>query len=164
MIRILEFVMVCICLSRLIADHGSNDLALSKRGTVVNCDNADGVICIFDDHRAESAALRNDFCHAADGIAFLPAEGQRVNAFFRDDDELHQVERVGAFTQDAALRTALSAVLEKAFHILKILHHVIRGQTPARGPIACRHAQRHSQFCPEKWSPKASYGQRIESA
>jgi hypothetical protein len=37
---------------------------------------ANGIIRIFDDHRAEAAALGDHFRHAADGLAFFLAESR----------------------------------------------------------------------------------------
>ena len=38
-----------------------------------------------------------------------------------DDDELREVERVGAFTKDRALRTTLAAVGEERLHVLEVV-------------------------------------------
>ena len=50
----------------------------------------------------------------------LAAERQGIDPFIGEHDELHQVDGIRAFTQDAALRSALTAILQKSFHILKI--------------------------------------------
>ena len=52
--------MIGICLRRVIANDRSNDLALCKRWTIMNGDNTDCVVRIFDHHRTESAAFREE--------------------------------------------------------------------------------------------------------
>jgi hypothetical protein len=73
-------------------------------------DNPDQVIRILNDHGPEAVALSDHFGHTANGIRFLLAEGKGIDALFCDYNELHQVEGVRTFPQDATLRPALPAI------------------------------------------------------
>ena len=120
--------MIRVSLLRSIANDRSDDLALDQGRAVMHGHDTDLVVSILDDHRPEAAALGNHFGHITDGFGLFLAERDGVNPFLGDDDELHQVDGVRAFTQDAALRAALSAILKETFHILKILDSGVGGQ------------------------------------
>src|ERR1700752_91290 len=93
---------------------------------------ADLVIRILDNDRDKTVAFSDYLRHALDGLHFIAAERQGINAFVGQDDKLHQVDGIGAFTQDAALRSALAAIPEKGLHILKIKSSLIRGERLGR--------------------------------
>ncbi len=132
MVGILEFIVIGFFLGRIVANHRRDDLALSQRRTVMDGYNTDRVVGIFDHYRPETLPLCNHISHAADGVSFFTAEGEAIDPFLGDDDELDQVDGVRTFTQDAPLRSALSAVLEEITHILEILGNGIGGQHLSR--------------------------------
>ncbi len=128
LVGILELVVIGLDLLGIIAHNRSNDLALGKRGTIMDGHNADLVIRILDHDGVKTVALGDDIGHALDHLGVFAAERQGVDALIGDDDELHQVDRVRPFTQDPALRAALTAVLEKTLHILEILRFLVGGE------------------------------------
>ena len=108
-------------LFRIVANNGGDDLTLNQGWAIVNSDDTNRVISILDNYRAEATPLGDHFGHITDGFGFFLAERNSVNPFIGNDDELHQVNGIGAFAQDAALWAALSAVSQETFHILKIM-------------------------------------------
>src|SRR5258708_5428500 len=89
-----------------------------------SCD-ADLIVCIFDDNRYETTPFSNHLRHTLDCLHFIAAQRQGINTLVGQHDKLHQVNRICTFTQDAALRSALTTTFEETFHILKIAHFCI---------------------------------------
>ena len=88
-------------------------------------DNADHIIGILDHHCAEALALANQVGHALDNFLLLAANRERIDFAFGQHHKLGQVNGVGAFTQNHALRPPLTALGEKGQHILKVLDHPV---------------------------------------
>ncbi len=64
---------------------------------------------------AMSAAIRSNV------LAFVGVERQVVDALLGDHHELGEVDGVGAFAQDLALRTALAAGAQEGAHVLEVV-------------------------------------------
>ena len=116
----LEVVVVGLWRWPIVADDGGDDLTRGQRRAIVDGD---------DPTRSSESLittgrkpLRSAITSAMRRITgFLPAERQVVDLFFGDDDELRQVDGIGAFAQDLALRAALAAVIQESRHILEII-------------------------------------------
>jgi hypothetical protein len=91
-------------------------------------DDPDHIIRVLDYQGGKASALLDDFHHALDRALFVPPEGQVVHPFLGDDDELGQVDGIGAFPEDHALRAALPAPSEEGYNVLKISGVGIRGE------------------------------------
>ncbi len=89
---------------------------------------ADLVVCILDDDRDKSVPLGDHVRHLLDHIHIFAAQGQRVDASVGEHNELYQVDRVGTLTEYTPLRSALTAVLEKTFHILEVAYICTRSE------------------------------------
>src|SRR5215212_6590986 len=109
----------------IVANNWGNDLALPKGRPVVDGGDTDLVIGILDDDREKAIPFSDHGRHLLNDVHVLTAQGQRVDASVREDDELHEVDRIGTFAKDAALRSTLSAVLQETFHILEVAYAVI---------------------------------------
>src|ERR1043165_8513538 len=117
--------MIGLFIFRVIADDRSNNLTLPQRWTVMHRCNADLVVRILDDDWEKPVALSNHVRHLLDHIHILTAQWQRIDPSIGENDELHKVNGIRAFTKHTALRSALAAVLKKAFHILKVTDTLI---------------------------------------
>ena len=84
-----------------------------------------------DDDRGEPVTRHQGLLHRFEFGAFLTVAGANHFDFgMRNHNELRQVDGIGPFTQNAALRTALSTVLKEATHILEVIgfgHHFTQG-------------------------------------
>ena len=73
-IGILEFVMVLIGFFGVITHHRGNDLTLRQGETVMHGHDADLVIVILDDDRAEAVAFLDNLCHADNDRGFVTVD------------------------------------------------------------------------------------------
>ena len=103
---------------RIVAHGRRDDLAGAQSGAVVDGDDADGVLRVLDHHGLEAAALLDDVGHLGQQRRLLAVEGEGEGAVPRDDDELGEVQRIGALAQHTALRTLLAAGFEEAAGVL----------------------------------------------
>jgi len=87
---------------------------------VVDGDDADQVVGALEDDWAEAGALADHLRHVAEDAGVAAIDRQVVHLVLGDDDELHQVDGVGPFAQDLALRAALAAVAEEGAHVLEV--------------------------------------------
>ncbi len=73
-------------------------------------------------------AVGDDFCHPHEGIRLILFERMKVDPLRRDDDELHEIERVGALAQDLPLRSALAAGGQERRDVLEVAGGDVAGQ------------------------------------
>ncbi len=117
----------------LVLAHGrGNDLIGGQGRAVVHCDDADRVFTVADDNRVKTVALGNDIGHFLEqrGVGIVKLDA--VDAVVGDNDELCQVERVGALAQDLALRAFLAAGLQEVARVLEIRRRDIAGKRLCR--------------------------------
>ena len=86
----------------------------------MNGDDSNGVVSTFDDDGREAAALGNHLRHLAEDRVVVAVHAEVVELALGDDEELREVDRVGAFTKDRALRAALTAHRKEAAHVLVV--------------------------------------------
>ena len=110
------------------ANNRRDNLTRWQRKPVVDGDNPNQVVQVFDHNWGKTLAFSDDGRHILDHHLVVFAERQVINALFGNDHKLRQVNRVGAFTQDLPLRTALTAVSQKVRYILEIIRCGIGSQ------------------------------------
>ena len=110
------------------ADLRRDDLVGGQGGTVMDSNYADHVVSVLQHDRLEAAALRDDVLHFDEQIAVGGFEQQAVNPLLGQDDELREVDGVGALAQDRALRALLAAIAEKPADIEEFSRLDVAGQ------------------------------------
>ncbi len=118
--RVLEVVVEGGTVGRIVA-HGRRDDLFRRQGrTVVDGDHANSVVGILNDHGGKAVAIGDDGAHLLEQGAVVGVELDAVDLVMRDDDELRQVDGVGALAQDLALRTFLAAGFEEMARVLVV--------------------------------------------
>src|SRR5215211_5076372 len=105
-----------------ITNYWGNDLTLPKRRSVVDGRNTNLIVCVLDNDGDKPIAFGDHIRHLLDHIHIFAAKRQGIDASIGEDDELNKVDRVRTFTEDAALGSTLTTILQKSFYILKIDH------------------------------------------
>jgi len=94
----------------------------------VNSHHAHAVLGAGEDHRLKAVARLNQRRHALEDLGVILVEGQVVQMIRGEDDELGEVDGVGALAQHPALGALLSTGGQKARRVLKVLGHFIAAQ------------------------------------
>jgi len=127
LVRVLEVVVIRRGIRGVLANRGRDDLTAVQAGTVVDGGDAHRVIGAANDDGPEAPALGDDGAHLLEGLQLTAIQGQVVGLVLGDDDELGDVDGVGAFAQDHALGALLAAVGQEGAHILEVVGlHVAR--------------------------------------
>ena len=96
-----------------VGDGRRDDLALGERGAVVHGDDADDVVGVLDDDRLEAIAALDQGRHRLEQLRVVGVERDRKILLLGEDDELREIEGIGALAQDFALRALMATALQK---------------------------------------------------
>jgi len=105
-----------------------NNLALRQSGPIVNGDDADDIVRIFNYDRFKPIALRDDARHLLEQRFIIGFQADRIATIHGEHNKLREVNGIAAFTQNFALRAFLAAILKECANILKITGSFVRRQ------------------------------------
>lgn len=91
-------------------------------------DDADAVLGAADDDRVEAVTVGDEVAHPLEDLELAAVQRQVIDVVLGEDHEEHQVDGVGAFAQDHALRAFLAAGAQERRGVLEVVGAHVGGE------------------------------------